>query len=187
MTTTILENKTLENKTKEMSFEKFLETFTKTIEKTSTVNRSEIEELTEIMAKNPVDKFVISEQPTTLVRQGDILIWSEKTEEYKENFPTVKNLQTTTRMALQDGDSITGDHELVPLKGAKFTLQTGKFIPPLLKEHFWGDNAYDCKILEIDSPFVIKHREHGNITFLSKGKYMICSLLDSETLTKMRD
>ena len=96
------------------------------------------------------DKFVISEQPTTLVRQGDILIWSEKTEEYKENFPTVKNLQTTTRMALQDGDSITGDHELVPLKGAKFTLQTGKFIPPLLKEHFWGDNAYDCKILEID-------------------------------------
>ena len=53
MTTTILENKTLENKTKEMSFEKFLETFTKTIEKTSTVNRSEIEELTEIMAKKP--------------------------------------------------------------------------------------------------------------------------------------
>lgn len=188
MTTTILENRTLKNQAKEMSYEDFLKSFTKTlIEKAPDMKKIEINELTNIMAKNPVDKFIISEQPTTLVRQGDILIWSELTDEYKENFPKVKDLAPTTRMALQEGDSITGDHELVTLKGAKFTLKTGKFLPSILENVVWGGRTYDCKILEIDSPFVIKHREHGNITFLTKGKYMICSQLDSETLERMRD
>ena len=41
-------------------------------------------------------------------------------------------------MALQDGDSITGDHELVPLKGAKFTLQTGKFHSTSFKKNTSG-------------------------------------------------
>jgi hypothetical protein len=181
MQTTIFKN---ENK---VSTDEVLKIFNKELKESFTVKKSEIEELTDIMAKNPVDKFIITEKPTNPVMQGDILIWSEETNEYKENFPLVKDLQATTRLVLQDDDSLTGDHELVPLKGAKFTLKTGKFVPPLLKDHFWGSNTYDCKILEIDSPFVIKHREHGNITFLSKGKYMICSSLDSETLTRMRD
>ena len=181
MQTTIFKN---ENK---VSTAEVIKIFNKELKENFTVKKSEIEELTDIMAKNPVDKFIIAEKPTNPVMQGDILIWSEETNEYKENFPLVKDLQTTTRLVLQDDDSLTGDHELVPLKGSKFTLKTGKFVPPLLKEHFWGNNAYDCKILEIDSPFIIKHREHGNITFLSKGKYMICSSLDSETLTRMRD
>ena len=181
MQTTIFKN---ENR---VSTEEVLKIFNQELKENFTVKKSEIEELTDIMAKNPVDKFIISEKPTNPVMQGDILIWSDETEEYKENYPKVTELQSTSRLVLQDDDSLTGDHELVPLKGAKYTLKTGKFVPSLLKEHFWGNNAYDCKILEIDSPFIIKHREHGNITFLSKGKYMICSSLDSETLTRMRD
>lgn len=177
----------LENRTQQLSQQEFLNSYTKTLENDYSVKKSEIEELTEIAAKNPVDKFVISEKPDDVVMQGDLLIWSDITEQYKTNFPRVKNLQITNKKALQDDDSITGDHELVTLKNAKYTLQTGKFIPPILEGHLWGSNAYDCKILEIDSPFIIKHREHGNFTFLSAGKYMICSSLDSKTLTRMRD
>ena len=69
------------------------------------------------------------------------------TDEFKREFPRVKNLTSTSRMVLQDDDSITGDHELVPLKNAKFTLKTGKFVPTILEGHTWGSNAYDCKIL----------------------------------------
>ena len=177
----------LENKNEQLSQKEFLNSFTKTLRENYTLKKSEIEELTDIVAKNPVDKFVIFEKPNDFVAQGDLLIWSDETEQYKINFPRVTDLTPTTRMALQDEDSITGDHELVTLKNAKFTLQRGKFIPPILEGYMWDSNKYDCKILEIDSPFIIKHREHGNFTFLAKGKYMICSSLDSETLSKMRD
>lgn len=180
MEATIFKN---ENK---VSTEEVLELFTQSLKNTNLFAKSEIEELTDIAAKNPVDKFIISEKPDAVVMQGDLLIWSDLTKEFKQEFPRVKDLQPTTRMVLQDNDSITGDHELVTLKNAKFTLMTGKFIPTILEKVTWGRNAYDCKILEIDTPFVIKHREHGNIT-LTAGKYMICSSLDSETLSKMRD
>lgn len=170
-----------------VSTEEVLKIFNKTLEKNYNISKSEIEQLTDIAAKNPVDKFFISERPDCPVMQGDLLIWAEGTAEFNSNFPLIKDLKETTSMALQEDDSITGDHELVPLKGSKFSLKKGKFIPSILKGHLWNSNAYDCKVLEIDSPFVIKHREHGNFTFLMGGKYMICSSLDSETLTRMRD
>ena len=173
-------------KQKTTDYSELLKSFERCLEKTKSFKRSEIEELTIIQAKNPVDKLIISELPTDVVMQGDLLIWSELTDKYKENIQKVTDLQETTKMALQEDDSITGDHELVTLKNAKFTLKTGKFVPSILKEHLWGNNRYDCKVLEIDTPFVIKHREHGNMT-LTAGKYMICSSLDSETLTRMRD
>ena len=181
MSTIILERQ------KQTSYDELLKSFETCLEKTKAFEKSEIEELTDIQAKNPVDKLIISQLPTDVVMQGDLLIWSELTDKYKENIDKITNLQETTKMALQEDDSITGDHELVTLKNAKFTLKTGKFVPEILKGHLWGSNKYDCKVLEIDTPFVIKHREHGNFTFLMGGKYIICSSLDSETLTKMRD
>ena len=180
MQTTIFRN---EN---QVSTEEVLNLFTQTLETTNLFEKSEIEELSDIVAKNPADKFIVSEKPDVPVMQGDLLIWSDITDEFKREFPRVKELATTSRMVLQDDDSITGDHELVPLRNANYTLKTGKFVPTILEGHTWGSNAYDCKILEIDTPFVIKHRAHGNIA-LTAGKYMICSSLDSETLTRMRD
>ena len=170
-----------------VSTEEVLKIFNKTLKENYEIKKSDIEQLTDIAAKNPVDKFFISKKPDCPVMQGDLLIWAEGTAEFEANFPLVTDLEQTTNMALQEDDSITGDHELVPLKGSVFTLLKGKFVPPILKEHLWSSNKYDCKILEIDSPFVIKHREHGNFTFLMGGRYMICSSLDSETLTRMRD
>lgn len=170
----------------QISTEEVLSLFTRTLETADLFEKSEIEELSDIVAKNPADKFIVSVKPEVPVMQGDLLIWSDITDEYKKEFPRVRDLAPTSRMVLQDDDSITGDHELVPLRNAKYTLQTGKFVPSILEGHTWGGNTYDCKVLEIDTPFVIKHREHGNIA-LTAGKYMICSSLDSESLTRMRD
>ena len=129
MQTTIFKN---ENK---VSTEEVLKIFNKHLQKDYEVPNNEIEELTEIMAKNPVDKFIISEKPTDPVMQGDILIWAEGTEEYRLNFPKVTNLVPTTKMVLQEDDSITGDHELVTLKNAKFIL--GIFIFSHIKLYFF--------------------------------------------------
>ena len=169
-----------------VSMDEVVKLFTQTLENSNTFKKSEIEELSEIASKSCIDKFIVYTKPDVVSMQGDLLIWSDSTEGFKREFPRVKELNSTTKMALQDDDSITGDHELVTLKNAKFTLQTGKFVPSILEGHTWGSNSYDCKILDIDTPFVIKHREHGNIT-LTAGKYMICSSLDSESLTRMRD
>lgn len=163
-----------------------IKVFEKTLEKTPSFKKSEIEELVAIYAKNPTDKFIVSEKPTLPVMQGDLLIWSDATSKYKENIKKITNLQNTTKMALQEDDSLTGDHELVVLKNSNYTLKTGKFVPSILENHLWGGNKYSCKVLEIDTPFLIKHREHGNIA-LTAGKYIICPSLDSETLTRMRD
>lgn len=179
MQTTVFRNE------EQISTKEVLEKFVETLESSYEIERNEIDELTDIVAKNPTDKFIIAEMPDQPVRQGDILIWSELTDEYKESLRTIKDLKETTRMILQDGDSITGDHELIPISGAHFTMKTGRFTPSVLADSVAED--YDCKLLEIDSPFVLRHREHGNITFLTPGKYMFCSQLDSETLEKMRD
>lgn len=180
MQTTIFTNE------ERLSTNEVIERFRQTLENDFTFEKSEIEELTDITAKHPADKFIVSEKPDVEVMQGDILIWSELTEEYKENFPKVQNVKPTESMVLQEDDSMTGDHMLIPLKGAHYTLQTGEFVPNIIKDAVYGRNAYKCKLLEIDSPFVIRHREHGNIT-LTEGKYMICSSMDSETLDRMRD
>lgn len=181
MQTTVFRNE------EKISTDKVLEKFVQTLEETYAVEKSEIELLTDIAAKNPTDIFIISEMPTEAMRQGDILIWSELTDEYQENIGKVGNLVKTDRMILQDGDSVTGDHELVPVSTAKYTLKTGKFMPEIIASVARGNRGWDCKILEIDSPFILKHREHGNMTFLTPGKYMFCSQMKHDTLEKVRD
>ena len=181
MQTTIFRNE------EKISNEEVLQKFVETLEKNYSVEQNEIDLLTEIAAKNPVDKFIIYKNPDDFIRQGDILIWTEQSPEYKANIKKVRDLQETSRMVLQEGDSVTGDHELVPVSTAKYTLKSGKFVPDIIANVVWGNNAWDCKILEIDSPFVLKHGEHGNITFLTPGKYMFCSQLNAKNLERVKD
>ena len=57
MQTTIFRN---ENK---VSTEEVLNLFTQTLETADLFKKSEIEELSDIVAKNPADKFIVSEKP----------------------------------------------------------------------------------------------------------------------------
>lgn len=102
-------------------------------------------------------------------------------QEYKNIDP--RTVKKTSRMILQKGDSVTGDHRLIPLKDSNFTLLEAKFSPSFLKNPY---RTYDCLLLDIDKPFLVVHREHGNIA-LPAGKYMICSQMDSATLTRIID
>lgn len=183
MTTTIFKNE------QKVGTQEMITEFRKHLEKdfTKSFSKNEIDLLVEIMAKNPTDKFVVSDYPDVPVMQGDILIWSTLTDEYKEVRPTITDLTETTRTVLQDGDSMTGDHRLVPLSNSNLKIQTGKFVPPILKgKNSWGDRTYDCKLVSIDTPFLIFHREHGNLT-LPAGEYIVCSSMNSETLERMMD
>ena len=94
MQTTIFRNE------EKISNEEVLQKFVETLEKNYNVEQSEIDLLTEIAAKNPVDKFIVYENPDDFIRQGDILIWTEQSPEYKENIKKVRDLQETSRMVV---------------------------------------------------------------------------------------
>ena len=169
--------------------EEVLQKFEQTLKTNGNFSKSEIEQLVDCYAKNPVDKFIVSDKDLeeTFGRQGDILFWSEDSEMYKKEIKNVHSLVKTKKLVLQKDDSITGDHRLVPLNDSRFTLQEGKFTPSFLKgKNKWGDRSYDCLILDIDKPFLVVHREHGNIA-LAAGKYMICSQMNHEDLSRMLD
>ena len=166
-----------------------LEKFSTTLKENKNFSENEIEQLAETYSKNIVDKFIISDDSLdeTFGRQGDILFWKEGSEMYNKEFPNVRRLKKTERLVLQKGDSLTGDHRLIPLPNSKFILEEGVFTPSFLKgKNSWGDRDYDCLILTIDKPFLVFHREHGNIA-MTAGKYMICSQMDSSTLNRMLD
>lgn len=166
-----------------------LSKFESTLKENDNFKKSEIEQLVDAYAKNPVDKFIVSDEDLmeTFGRQGDILFWPENSEMYKKEIKGVHSLVKTERLVLQPNDSITGDHRVVPLPNSNYSIQTGKFKPSFLKgKNRWGDRDHDCIILDIDKPFLVVHREHGNIA-LTAGKYMICSQLDPQTLNRMMD
>ena len=184
MGTTIFRNK------EKWDTKSVLELFSSKLEESENFSKSEIEELADIYSKNLVDKFIISdgELDDTFGRQGDILFWKKGSEMYNKEYKRVKGLHPTDRLVLQEGDSITGDHRVIPIKGSKYTIQEGKFIPSFLqgKTMLRERGYYNCIILEIDKPFLVFHREHGNMA-LTAGKYMICSQLDASTLLRMVD
>ena len=161
--------------------------FKKSMENTKAYEKSEIEQLADAYAKNPVDKFIISENLDVEAAQGDILIWAKGTTMYEENFKELKDLKKTNRMVLQEGDSMTGDHRIVTIPGTKLTIKEGTFTPSFLKgRNVFGDRGYRGLSVTSDKPFLIVHREHGNIA-LPAGEYMICSAMDSTTLSRMMD
>ena len=166
-----------------------IERFKKALSKVE-FSKSEIEELSDIYAKNMVDKFIVSDGALegTFGRQGDILFWKKGSDMYEQEIKGVTKGNKTDRMVLQDGDSMTGDHRIVPLKGSKYTIYEGKLTPSFLKgkDGIYDFNKVTCRLLKIDKPFLVVHREHGNMAYPA-GEYMICPQLDCETLDRMRD
>ncbi len=184
MTTTIFRNR--EN----VGMDEVLTNFTTALKESDLYNDSEIEMLAEIYAKNPVDKFIVSGdvEATDDSCQGDIIVLAEGTNMYNEVISRIKNLQKTDRLVLQEGDSVTGDHRIIPAEGSHYTIKKGQFTPKFLEgKNTWGmPPTYSAITFETDKPFIIFHREHGNMARCA-GKYVFYSQLDPATLSRMMD
>jgi hypothetical protein len=184
MKTTIFRNP------EKLELNKVIDLFKDSLEKTEVFSDSEIEVLAETYAKNPVDKFIVAEElsGTDDACQGDIIVLAEKTNMYKENYPRVKGWKETDRLVPQEGDSLTGDHRIIPAEGSKYVIKTCKFVPKFLEgKNRWGrEPEYTAVSFETDKPFLIFHREHGNMAYTA-GKYMFYSQLDPDTLDRMMD
>lgn len=169
-----------------LSVEDVFTKFKKDVSK-STSFKEEMEELANIYATFPADKYIIAEKITdTDTCQGDIIIMAEGTDLYNENIKNVENLQESTNFVVQEDDSVTGDHRIVPLEGSNYTLKRGTFFPEFLKGSDIDSMDYPIVSFETDKPFILVHREHGNIV-LREGKYLFCSQLNPYTLDRMRD
>ena len=180
-TTTIFRNE------EKISTKDVLNLFRQHMEQTEIFEKSEIEQLADAYAKNPSDKFIVSESLDVEAAQGDILIWAKGTTMYEQNFKNLRELKETRRMVLQEGDSMTGDHRIVTIPNTNITIKEGTFTPSFLQgKNSWGDRGYRGLSVTSDKPFLIVHREHGNIA-LPAGEYMICSAMDSTTLSRMMD
>ena len=180
MQTTIFRNP------KNLEINEVIEIFKNTLEE-SDFEISDIEALAEAYAKNPIDKFIISEELKNEGAQGDILIFSSNTKFYNQHISKISNLKKTDRLVLQEGDSYTGDHRIIPLEGSKYTIKTGTFCPNFLKgKADIRDPEYTAITFETNKPFLLVHREHGNIA-LPQGKYIFCSQIDANTLSRVMD
>lgn len=147
--------------------------------------KSEIEELAALHAKSLTDNFVISDKDaaTRSLKQGDILIHGIQSKYYLKVKDTISNRQPANSMNLQNGEAITGDHRVVPLKGAKLTIENAMFTPA---DNITRGHKYPCKIIKSNKPFALTHQEHGNMTFPA-GEYMAFTALDPKTQQRVID
>lgn len=146
---------------------------------------SEIEELVNTYAKTPTDNFIVTDVADLKrpICQGDIEIHNEVSDYYKETIDTVMDLRPARDMNLQEGVSVTGDHRIIAISGANMSIQDGRFVA---KDGVLGRRPYECKIVETDKPFLIAHREHGNIA-LPAGKYLVFTQIDTKTQRRVYD
>lgn len=147
--------------------------------------KSEIEELAALHAKSTTDNFIVSDKDaaTRSLKQGDILIYGTKSKYYLAVKDTISNRQPSNSMNLQNGEAITGDHRVVPLKGAHLTIENAMFTP---LDNVTRGRKYQCKIIKSDKPFTITHQEHGNIT-MPADEYMVFTALDPRTQQRVID
>lgn len=146
---------------------------------------SEIEELVNTYAKTPTDNFIVTDIADLKrpICQGDIEIHHESSDYYKATFDTVTDLRDAKNMNLQEGVSVTGDHRIIAISGAKMSIKDGRFEA---KDNVLRRRQYECKIVETDKPFLIAHREHGNIA-LPAGKYLVFTQIDTKTQRRVYD
>lgn len=171
---------------KETSREEFIKQYAKQVEKVENFN-NDVVELSEIQAKHEADVFIVADfkegQAVPEMAQGDILMWKEGCKMYDKYINTVSNRQETESRNLQLGESVTGDHKVVPLKGANLVIENCTIE---VQRGRGRDLSYPAKIITSDKAFCLVHREHGNMTFPA-GTYMSCVSLNPKTMTRMLD
>jgi hypothetical protein len=147
--------------------------------------QSAIEALVDEHAKNLTDNFIVmdKEELRCPLIQGDIKLYHESSDYFKEVEKSIGNLKETDNFNLQIGKAKTGDHRIIPLEGAKITLKEGNFEP---KDDVLNGRKYDCKYIESDKPFLIKHSEHGNIA-VQAGTYLVFTAIQPRTRQRIID
>ena len=148
-------------------------------------SQTEIEKLVNTYAISPTDNFVVTdvEDLKTLVCQGDINLCSVNSNYYKEVKGSIDILRDAKDMNLQEGVSVTGDHRIVALENSEMSIRDARFQP---KDNILKRRPYECKIVKSNKPFLITHREHGNIA-MPAGEYLVFSSLNAETLQRVWD
>lgn len=141
--------------------------------------------LVQTYAKTYTDNFIVTDENDLkyMISQGDIVIHHESSNYFKAVMETIQDRRPAKDMNLQEGVSITGDHRIIPMEGAKLTIEDARFLP---KDGVVGRRPYECKIVTSDKPFLIAHREHGNIT-LRQGVYLVYSQIDAKTQRRVFD
>ena len=86
MQTTIFRNP------EKLEISEVIDVFKDSLQESKEFTTTEIEQLAEIYAKNPVDKFIVTEELKNDGAQGDIMIIAEHTDLYKSEAKRVKNL-----------------------------------------------------------------------------------------------
>lgn len=156
-------------------------------ERKDVYSESYIEELANIYAKTPTDNFVVYDREDLKLPlyQGDILLYHESSDFFNKVEPSIRLGHETSSRVLQEqeGGSITGDHEIVGIKGTELTITEGSYVP---LNNVTNGRSMNCKIIDAKAPFVLKHAEHGNIAFPA-GKYMAVTQINAKDLTIMLD
>ena len=146
---------------------------------------SEVEALANEYAKTYTDNFIVMDvsDANCMISQGDIILHSASSNYYKAVKDTIMDQRPAKNMNLQEGTALTGDHVVIPMEGAELTITDARFIP---MDSVLGRRPYECKLINSNKPFLIAHREHGNIT-MPAGEYLSYSQIDAKTKRRVMD
>lgn len=149
-------------------------------------SEEDIERLSNAYAKNPTDNFVVySSDLENLIAQGDILLNHESSKFFKDVEPSFRLQNETQSRNLQevDGGGITGDHAISGIDNEDLKITLGTYVP---SDNITKGGSMNCKIIEAKKPFVITHKEHGNIA-CPAGKYMARTQINANNMRIMLD
>lgn len=178
---------TIQRPTEGFTGNEIITAFRTALEKSPSYTESDIESLANIFAKTPTDNFVVydSEDLKRPIDQGDILLSHESSSFYQKVFPSVRLGEPAKDTVLQeqDGGGITGDHRIVGINGTELSIINATYVP---LDNVTEGRSMNCKIIDAKAPFVLTHREHGNIAFPA-GKYLARTQINAKDLTIMLD
>jgi hypothetical protein len=196
MSTIKIENRPNVKGQREKTTEEFIKEYSKVVKKNKEFSK-DVLEFSELMAKHPADVFIVTSfepgQKCEQIRQGDIYLFRKGEKEegtlnnvmFDKYIKTVSDKKESESMNLQLGESITGDHKVIPLKGTNVKIYECNIEVPV--KSFRGDSmSYPVKLIVADGAFGVFHKEHGNIT-CPKGTYLACTQIDARSLTRMKD
>lgn len=146
---------------------------------------SEAEELANMYAKTYTDNFIVMDvsDADCMISQGDIILHTTSSNYFNSIKDSIMDERPAKNMNLQEGTALTGDHVVIPMEGANLEIKDARFIPA---DSILGRRPYECKIVKSDKPFLIAHREHGNIT-MPANEYLVYSQIDAKTQRRVMD